>query len=194
MASITRRENPANFFGLQRLNRILDEAFSGLPFSEQGGNILSANWLPATDVSEDKDSIRISMELPGIDPDDVRISLENNVLTIRGEKKQESEENNERVHRIERIYGTFERTFVLPNTVDPDRIEASFENGLLDVTIRKSERARPREIRVNASGSGATQVRTQKENQAPGSTKQGSTSRTSRAEAEEVGNGGRNQR
>jgi HSP20 family protein len=193
MASITRRDNPANFFGLQRLNRILDEAFSGLPFPEQGGNILSANWIPATDVAEDKDSIRISMELPGINPDDVRISLENNVLTIRGDKKQESEENNERVHRIERIYGTFERTFVLPNTVDPDRIEAGFENGLLDVTIPKSERARPREIRVNASG-GATQVRTQKDNQGTGAAKQGSASQRSRAEAEEVGNGGRNQR
>ena len=159
MASITRRDNPANFFGLQRLNRILDEAFSGLPFPEQGGNILSANWIPATDVAEDKDSIRISMELPGINPDDVRISLENNVLTIRRDKKQESEENNERVHRIERIYGTFERTFVLPNTVDSERIDARSENGVLLVTIPKAERAKPREIRVN-SPSSSSQIKT----------------------------------
>jgi HSP20 family protein len=197
MVSITRRDNPANLFGLQRLNRILDEAFGGLPFPEQGGNILTASWIPATDVSEDKDSIRISMELPGINPEDVRISLENNVLTIRGEKKQEAEENNERVHRIERIYGTFERTFVLPNTVDPDRIEAGFESGLLNVTIPKSERARPREIRVNASGSGATQVRTQKDSQPKSSGHQGGSSQrlnTSGTQAEEVPSGSRSQR
>ena len=160
MVSITRRENAPNLFGLQRLNRILDEAFAGLPFPEQGGNILTANWVPPTDVSEDTNSIQITMELPGVDPDDVRISLENNVLTIRGEKQQEDVENDDRVHRIERIYGMFQRTFVLPNTVDAERIEARYENGLLAVRIPKSERARPREIPVNASGSRSSEVRT----------------------------------
>lgn len=152
MVSITRREN-TGLFGLQRLNRILDEAFAGLPFPEQGGNILTAGWVPPTDVSEDKESIQISMELAGVSPDDVRISLENNILTVRGEKRQEEEENTERVHRVERIYGVFERTFVLPNTVDSDRIEARHENGVLTVSIPKAERARPREIRVSSSGS-----------------------------------------
>lgn len=190
MVSITRRDNPAHLFGLQRLNRILDEAFGGLPF-DQGGNILTASWIPATDVSEDKDSIRIAMELAGVNPDDVRISLENNVLTIRGEKKQEEEENNERVHRIERTYGTFERTFVLPSTVDADGIEAQHENGLLTVIIPKAERARPREIRVNSSAAGSTQVRTNKENQgSKNSANQGGAQRN-RAEAEEVTSGGR---
>ena len=151
MVSITRRDNPS-LFGLQRLNRILDEAFAGLPFPE-GGNILTAGWVPPTDVSEDKDSIQISMELPGVSPEDVRISLENNVLTVRGEKRQEEEENTERVHRVERIYGVFERTFVLPNTVDTERIDARHENGVLTVNIPKAERARPREIRVSSSGS-----------------------------------------
>jgi HSP20 family protein len=160
MVSITRRESTPNLFGLQRLNRILDEAFAGLPFPEQGGNILTASWVPATDVSEDANTIQISMELAGVNPDDVRISLENNILSIRGEKRQEEEENNERVHRIERIYGVFERTFVLPNTVDPERIEARYENGVLNVSIPKAERARPREIRVNSSASGASQVKT----------------------------------
>lgn len=158
--AITRRENAPNLFGLQRLNRILDEAFAGLPFPEQGGNILTASWVPATDVSEDTSTIQISMELAGVNPDDVRISLENNVLTIRGEKRQEEEQNDERVHRIERIYGMFERTFVLPSTVDPERIEAQYENGVLQVTIPKAERARPREIRVNSSASGSSPART----------------------------------
>jgi len=160
MVAITRREHTPNLFGLQRLNRILDEAFAGLPFPEQGGNILTASWVPATDVSEDANTIQIAMELAGVNPEDVRISLEGNVLTIRGEKRQEDEENNERVHRIERIYGMFERAFVLPNTADAERIEAQYENGVLTVSIPKVERARPREIRVNSSASGTSQVKT----------------------------------
>lgn len=156
---IMRYREPASLFGLQRLNRILDEAFAGLPFSEQGSVITSTLFAP-TDVSEDENALQITMELPGVDPEDVRLSLENNVLTIRGEKKQQFDENNERVHRFERVYGVFERTFALPNTVDPDKIEARFENGVLVVRISKAERARPREIRVSSSASGSAQVKT----------------------------------
>jgi HSP20 family protein len=100
------------------------------------------------------------MELPGVNPEDVRLSLENNILTIRGEKKQESEESNERVHRFERTYGMFERTFALPNTVDAEKIEARYENGVLLVSIPKAERAKPREIRVTTPASGSAQVKT----------------------------------
>jgi HSP20 family protein len=156
--AITRYRDPGSLFGLQRLNRILDEAFAGVAFPEQGSVITSTLFAP-TDVSEDENALQITMELPGVDPDDVRLSLENNVLTIRGEKKQQFDENNERVHRFERVYGIFERTFVLPNTVDPDRIEARFEHGVLVVRIPKAERARPREIRVSSS-SGSQQVGT----------------------------------
>jgi HSP20 family protein len=192
MVVITRRESTPNLFGLQRLNRILDEAFAGLPFPEQGGNILTASWVPATDVSEDANTIQITMELAGVNPEDVRISLENNVLTIRGEKRQEDEENDERVHRIERIYGMFERTFVLPNTVDPDRIEAQYENGVLTVTIPKAERARPREIQVTSSASGASQVKTT--GRSRGAVGQGSQTpgdkTTQSSESQTTGNGG----
>jgi HSP20 family protein len=175
--AISRYREPS-LFGLQRLNRILDEAFNGLPFAEQG-NVITSTWFAPTDVSEDQNSLRISMELPGVEPSDVRLSLENNILTIRGEKKQESEENNERVHRFERTYGMFERTFALPNTVDPDKIEARYENGVLFVSIPKAERAKPREIRVNTPASGSTQVRS-------GAHSQRVTSGSSRPE----GNGG----
>lgn len=157
--AVSRYREPAGYFGLQRLNRILDEAFAGLPFQEQG-SVITSTWFAPTDVSEDESSLRITMELPGVEPDDVRLSLENNILTIRGEKKQQTEENNERVHRFERTYGMFERTFALPNTVDAERIEASYENGVLYVTLPKAERAKPREIRVNSSASGPSQVRT----------------------------------
>jgi HSP20 family protein len=193
MVTITRRENAPNLFGLQRLNRILDEAFAGLPFPEQGGNILTATWVPATDVSEDANTIQITMELAGVNPEDVRISLENNVLTIRGEKRQEDEETSERVHRIERIYGMFERTFVLPSTVDPERIEAQYENGVLTVRIPKAERARPREIPVNSSASGASRVRTSSQSQpavGQGSPATGSQTTQSTESKATTGNGG----
>jgi HSP20 family protein len=176
--AISRYREPGSLFGLQRLNRILDEAFAGLPFPEQG-NVITSTWFAPTDVSEDENSLRITMELPGVNPEDVRLSLENNVLTIRGEKKQQSEENNERVHRFERTYGMFERTFVLPNTVDTEKIEARFENGVLSVSILKAERAKPREIRVSSSASRPSQVRTETQSPQRGAGQSSQIGRTS---------------
>ena len=164
--AISRYRDPAALFGLQQLNRILDEALGASAFPEQGSVITSTLFAP-TDVSEDANALQITMELPGVRPEDVRLSLENNILTIRGEKRQELDENNERVHRFERVYGVFERTFALPNTVDPDKIEARFENGVLVVRIPKAERARPREIKVNTPASGAAQVRSGAQTQRP---------------------------
>ena len=162
--TIARYRDPAGLFGLHRLNRMLDEALSGPAFGEQG-DVITSTWFAPTDVSEDTNALLITMELPGVNPDDVRLSLENNILTIRGEKKHQIEESNERVHRFERTYGVFERTFALPNTVDPEKIEARYENGVLFVMIPKAERAKPREIRVNTQGSGSAQVRTTSQSQ-----------------------------
>jgi HSP20 family protein len=136
---------------LRRLNSILDEAFSSWPFQGQESGALTSSWVPACDVFEDKDAVKIVAELPGVSPEDVKISLENNLLTIRGEKRQHAEEQTERVHRYERTYGTFERAFSLPTTVDPEKIQANYSNGILTVTIPKAERARPREIPVKVS-------------------------------------------
>lgn len=136
---------------LRRLNSVLDEAFSTWPFQSEENGALTSAWIPACDVFEDKNAVKIVAEVPGVRPEDVKLSIENNLLTIRGEKKQQAEENSERVHRYERSYGTFERTFSLPTTVDPDRIDASYTHGILTVTIPKAERARPREIPVKVS-------------------------------------------
>jgi HSP20 family protein len=134
---------------LRRLNSVLDEAFNSWPFqSAEENGALTSSWLPACDVFENQDAVKIVAEVPGVRPEDVKISLENNLLTVRGEKKQQAEETSERVHRYERSYGTFERTFSLPTTVDPERIDATYANGILTVTIPKAERARPREIPV----------------------------------------------
>jgi HSP20 family protein len=132
-----------SFQTLRRLSNMLDEAF-------EGGAITSA-WHPAVDVFEGKDAVKIVAELPGVKAEDVKLSLENNLLTIRGEKKQEAEVGNERVHRYERSYGTFERAFVLPSTVDGEKISAEYRDGILTVSVPKSERARPREIPVRAA-------------------------------------------
>ena len=133
---------------LRRLNSILDDAFSSWPFQSQENGALTSSWIPACDVFEDKDAVKIVAEVPGVRPEDVKISLENNLLSIRGEKRQQAEEKTERVHRYERTYGSFERAFALPTTVDPEKIVASYANGILTVTIPKAERARPREIPV----------------------------------------------
>lgn len=134
------------FSGLSRLNRIMDEALGGW----NGGTVASA-WLPACDVVEDQAQLRISLELPGVRPEDVKVSVENNVLTIRGEKRQESESQGERWHRYERSYGAFERTFTLPSTVDSERVQATAQNGVLTLALPKSERAKPREIAVKSA-------------------------------------------
>jgi HSP20 family protein len=139
------------FQSLRRLNSFLDEAFTSWPIQREENGTLTASWTPAVDVFEDKDSVKIVAELPGVKPEDVKLSIENNVLTLRGEKKQVAEEKTERVHRYERAYGFFERSFALPNTVDAERAEARYDTGLLTIQLPKVERARPREIEVKVS-------------------------------------------
>lgn len=128
------------------------------PFMRMG----STMRVPDTDVAETRDEIRVVCELPGMRADQVELSLENNVLTISGEKREEREEGREedRYHLTERRWGRFSRSFVLPREVDSDRIEASFDSGVLTITIPKSERARPRRIEVRGSANGEQQVAT----------------------------------
>ena len=147
LMTTTRRPNEA-WQNLRRLSNALDEAFGNFP---DEGRTVTASWYPACDVFEDQETIKIVAEVPGVTPEDVKISLENNLLTIRGEKKQQAEERTERVHRYERSYGIFERTFALPSTVDHEKIQASYQNGILTVSVPKAERARPREIPVSVA-------------------------------------------
>ena len=148
MFRMTTRRPTEPWQSLRLLSNALDEAFGTL---QEDGRTVTAAWYPACDVFEDKDAIKIIAEVPGVTPEDVKISLENNLLTIRGEKKQQAEEKTERVHRYERTYGVFERSFSLPSTVDPDQIQASYQNGILTVNVPKVERARPREIPVQVA-------------------------------------------
>jgi HSP20 family protein len=102
-------------------------------------------------VIVDKDAVKLLAELPGVRPEDVALSLENSTLRIWGEKQRQSDGRSGRAHSLERSYGRFERRFALPSTIDPDRISASLEQGMLTVTIPKAERALPREIPVSVT-------------------------------------------
>jgi HSP20 family protein len=143
MSLVIRR--PTDF---RRLNQMLDAAFTGWPFTAEGPDLVTSAWVPATDIFEDAEGLKISIELPGLKPEDVKLTIENDTLTIRGEKKQVAEEKTTKVHRYERSYGSFERSFTLPNTVDAERVAARFEDGVLTVTLPKAEKAKPREIEV----------------------------------------------
>jgi HSP20 family protein len=134
--------------GLTRNNidRLFDGFFVGSD-SESGSLV---TWAPVADVREDDDGLQVSMELPGLGSEQVKVSLENGVLTISGEKKREVEEGKEGTdyHLVERRYGRFERTFTLPRGIDTEKVEAKFENGLLEVALPKSAKAKARFIEV----------------------------------------------
>lgn len=130
--------------------------FDDIVSSNFGGRLAGIDLLrtPESDVLETKNEIRVTMELPGVPADHVDVNLEDNVLTVTGEKqetREESEKDERRWHLSERRYGRFTRSFVLPREVDTDRIAASFENGILTVTIPKSERVKPRKIEIRES-------------------------------------------
>jgi HSP20 family protein len=128
------------------LNRALDQAFNGMGASRV--------WVPALDVAERGDAYLVHAELPGVSPDQVDVRFEQNVLTIRGTKPASFDVSNDgevRVFAAERVHGTFERSIRLPEFVDADRIDASFDNGLLTVTIPKAQTAQPRKIQIRGS-------------------------------------------
>ena len=122
-----------------RMNRIFDEAFRGAtrPSGEEEEWSLGS-WAPAVDIFEQDGNIVLKAELPGVDPKDVDVRVENNVLTLRGERKLESEVQKDSYHRVERAYGSFSRSFTLPNAVDTEKIKADYRDGVLRVKDRKS--------------------------------------------------------
>jgi len=137
---------PSNLFGIQReMNRMFDNFFDDTNRNEDYA--LTA-WSPAVDIAEHDDQYVVKMELPGVNKEEVKITLESNILTIRGEKKQEKETKKENYHRVERSYGSFQRSFTLPTTVKNDKIDASFKDGILNINLPKAEEAKPKQIEV----------------------------------------------
>jgi HSP20 family protein len=122
-------------------------AHSGTPTSGDS-TVATSAWVPAIDLKEEVNQFIIEADIPGVDPKDIEISMANGVLTIKGERKSESQEEGKNYHRVERIHGSFYRRFSLPDTADADKIVASGKNGVLQVRIPKKEVAQPRKIAI----------------------------------------------
>ncbi len=134
-----------------RFNRV----FGSLqPRREREEELGLGAWIPPVDIVEEKDRILLTAELPGFKESDIEVQMEGGVLTLRGERKSETEKEGRTFHRMERSYGQFVRSFTLPNNVDRERIKANFANGLLEIELPKREEAKPRQIKITA-GSGA---------------------------------------
>jgi HSP20 family protein len=115
------------------------------------GTWVRGTWAPPVDIYETDDAFVLKAELPGFSKDDIQIELHDNRLTIRGERKREGEVKDEQYHRVERVYGRFERVFALPTAVDSERVQASFQDGVLELQLPKSAAARPKRISVSAT-------------------------------------------
>jgi HSP20 family protein len=143
----------------REIDRVFDSALTGTPL----GTNAQSQYLPAMDIEETSDKIRLTLEVPGVSPEDLEISIENNVLTVSGEKRfrRDSDKDREGSHLIERRYGHFERSVMLPETVDADSIAAHFENGVLTVELPKSARSRRRTIAIGLSSKEKAEIRQQ---------------------------------
>jgi len=147
---ITRFDPFRDLFALQnRMNSIFQNYSPG-----QGENdaLASASFIPPVDIYENEHEVVLKLEVPGINKDDLDIRVENNTLTVRGERKFEKEEKEENFHRVERRYGSFYRSFTLPGTVDTEHLKADYENGVLRLRAEKRAEAKPRQIKVNVAG------------------------------------------
>lgn len=150
MANSMTRWNPASELFRTRFNRFFDQALSDLARTYEGGEeVAERNWLPPVDIRETGDALILSAELPGMTRDNVDITLENNVLSIHGERKFEKDTEEGNYHRIERAYGTFSRSFTLPSNVDAEKVEARFDNGVLHVEVPKADEAKPRKVTIS---------------------------------------------
>lgn len=113
-------------------------------------NVVTSRWSPAVDIKEEADRFLITADLPGVDPKDIEITMDNGVLTIKGERQSEAREEKEGYKRVERVSGAFYRRFSLPDTADAERIEAKGKDGVLEVVLPKHEKVQPRKIEVKA--------------------------------------------
>jgi HSP20 family protein len=152
MAMLSRLDPYREMNTLQsNLNRIFQD------FGRGSDELLtSGTFVPPVDIYEDDHNITLNMEVPGVDQKDINITLENNTLTIRGERKIEKDVKEENFHRVERRYGQFTRSFSLPNTVDAENVSANFENGILKIKMAKRAEAKPKQIKVGGATTGTS--------------------------------------
>ncbi len=145
MTVLARFEPFREFSTLQdRMNRLFQQSFG-----DREETLSNVGFTPAVDVYEDEHHITLKIEVPGIEEKDIDVRLENNRLTVHGERKFEKEEKEENYRRIERQYGSFTRSFTLPTTVDSESVSASYEKGILNIKLAKKAEAKPKQIKVN---------------------------------------------
>jgi HSP20 family protein len=128
------------------MDRLVDTFLFGVP--QKGDFWEEAEWLPAVDVAETKNEVVVNVEAPGMDPREFDISLSKGTLIIKGEKRQEKLEQEENYHLVERRHGAFVRSILLPQEVESDKISASYKNGVLNITLPKSEEAKKKEVKI----------------------------------------------
>jgi HSP20 family protein len=147
MTTITRWDPLREFATIQnRMNRLFRDSYGNEGREEALSNTAFA---PPVDVYEDEHSVTLKIEVPGIDEKDVDVRIENNTLTVHGERKFEKEEKEENYRRVERQYGSFTRTFTLPTTVDQESVQADYDKGVLKIKLAKKAEAKPKQIKVN---------------------------------------------
>src|SRR6266545_701413 len=149
MASMLTRWDP--FRELNTLQDRMSRLFQFAPLGRREETLGMGTFVPPVDVYEDEHSITLKMEIPGIDQKDLDVRMENNVLTVHGERKFEKDEKQENYQRIERSYGSFTRSFTLPSTVETDNVNAEYDNGVLKIKLAKRAEAKPKQIKVNVA-------------------------------------------
>src|ERR1043165_1933201 len=148
MTVLTRFEPYREFATLQdRLNRLFQSSFG-----ESQDSLTNSSFSPAVDVYEDEHAVNLKIEVPGIDEKDLDIRVENNTLTVNGERKFEKEEKEENFRRVERQYGSFTRSFTLPSSVETENIQAAYDKGVLEIRLAKKAEAKPKQIKVKVGG------------------------------------------
>ena len=146
MRTMSRWEQP--FRGATTLQEQFNHMFgNGLPRTSEDSNLTP--WAPAVDIFETEHELVVNADLPGVNPEDLDVRVENNILTIRGERKFENKVNEENYLRVERAYGSFSRSFSLANSVKSEAIKADYQNGVLTLSLPKREEAKPKQIKVN---------------------------------------------
>ncbi|HUX09305.1 MAG TPA: Hsp20/alpha crystallin family protein [Terriglobia bacterium] len=131
-----------------RLNQLFNDTFARALGSAEAA---PRAWVPPVDIYETGENLVLQAELPGVNPDDVEIRVEDNTLYLKGERKFEKAVKEESFHHVERSYGTFNRSFALPGSIDADKVKAEYTNGVLTLTLPKREEAKPRTIKINVA-------------------------------------------
>jgi HSP20 family protein len=153
MTLLTRWEPLREFSTMQdrmnRMNRLFRESYSPEGPEEA---LTTTSFAPPVDIYEDEHNITLKLEVPGINENDIDVQIDNNTLTVHGERKMEKEEKEENFRRVERQYGSFTRSFTLPSSVDPQQVSADYNQGVLKIKLAKKAEAKPKQIKVNVSG------------------------------------------